>query len=178
MIYLSSPLTPSDWISILDIGLTSVIGIWIGVSVQKNLTTNRAVKEYFINENSEIRNDYIKFIDELYASKLSSEQIKEWFRLMTIKLNTFEGFMKNEYIISPELLSIHNQLKHMLTGSDDFNDQYRSAHITFCSQVKEDILRYRTSLSNSFTKLILEINRANRRYFCKNKYGQNNTNNH
>ncbi len=164
--------TLSNWISILDIFITSIIGVWIGVSVQRNLTTNRAVKEYFINENRNIKEKYNKFMNDLYCNRISSEQIKEWFKIMTIKINTFEGFIANEYKLKPEISNIHNNLKYMITDSEDFNTQYKNKQIKFSAITKNEILMFHSDLSNSLTKLIIEINRANRKYLCKNKYGQ------
>lgn len=168
-------MTTTDWITILDIVITSTIGIWIGVSVQKNLTTNRAVKEYFINENRDIKEKYNKFMNDLYSNHISSEQIKEWFKIMTIKINTFEGFITNEYRLKPEISSVHNNLKYMITGSDDFNTQYKEKYITFSNSTKNEILLFHTDLSNCLTKLVIETNRANRKYLCRNKYGQHTT---
>lgn len=168
-------LTTSDWIAVFNILITSVIGVWIGVSVQKNLTTNRAVKEYFINENKDIKERYNKFMNDLYTNHLSSEKIKEWFKIMTIKINTFEGFIKNEYQLKPEILSIHNDLKYMITATEDFNTQYKKEFIVFSNNTKNDILLFHTDISNSLTKLVIETNRANRKYFCRNKYGQHTT---
>ncbi len=163
-------LTTSDWITVLDIIVTSVIGVWIGVSVQKNLTTNRAVKEYFINENKDIKEKYNKFMNELYSNHLSSEKIKEWFKIMTIKISIFEFFITNEYKLKSEILQNHNSLKHMITATEDFNAQYKKEHITFSNNTKNDILLFHTDISNSLTKLVIETNRANRKYLCRNKY--------
>jgi hypothetical protein len=168
-------LTTSDWIAVLNILITSFIGVWIGVSVQKNLTTNRAVKEYFINENKDIKEKYNKFMNDLYSNRLSSEKIKEWFKIMTIKISTFEGFITNEYKLKPDIINIHNSLKYMITATEDFNTQYKKEYITFSNSTKNDILLFHTDISNSLTKLVIETNRANRKYLCRNKYGQHTT---
>jgi hypothetical protein len=91
---------------------------------------------------------------------------------MTIKINTFEGFITNEYKLSPEILIIHNSLKYMITATEDFNTQYKSEQIKFSNSTKNDILLYHTDLSNSLTRLVVETNRANRKYLCRKKYGQ------
>lgn len=165
-------LSTSDWISILNILITSIIGIWIGVSVQKNLTTNRAVKEYFINENRDIKEKYNEFMNDLYFNHSSSEQIKEWFKIMTIKINTFEGFITNEYRLNPEISSIHNNLKYMITDSDDFNTQYNEKYIAFSKSTKNEILSFHADLLNCLTKHVIETHRANRKYLCRIRYGQ------
>jgi len=171
-------LTISDWIAVLNILITSFIGVWIGVSVQKNLTTNRAVKEYFINENKDIKEKYNKFMNDLYSNRLPSEKIKEWFKIMTIKISTFEGFITNEYKLKPEIINIHNSLKYMITATEDFNTQYKKEHITFSNSTKNDILLFHTDISNSLTKLVIETNRANRKYLYRHKYGQHTTKAH
>ena len=163
-------LTHTELIGIANIFVTLSIGSWIGFSVQKNLTTNRAVKEYFINENKDIKDKYNKFINDLYTCKISSEQIKEWFKVMTIKINTFEGFIQDEYKVKPDISTVHNNIKYHLTGSDEFNTQYKNAKITFSSTTKNEILSFHSHLSYNLTKMIIDINKANRKKFCKKKY--------
>jgi hypothetical protein len=60
----------------------------------------------------------------------------------------------------------------MITATDDFNTQYKKQSITFSNNTKNEILLFHTDISNSLTKLVIETNRANRKFFCRKKYGQ------
>lgn len=42
-------LCKSDWISVCNLIVTSAIGIWLALIVQKNFTINRAIKDYYIH---------------------------------------------------------------------------------------------------------------------------------
>lgn len=157
----------SDWISVVDIIVTSFIGIWIGVLVQKNITTNRAVKEYFISENRYICDKYRKFMNDLYSNKTSAKSIQEWFKIMTIKIHSYDTFLKNEYKIDSTILEIHNELKYYITASYDFNTQYTKKTIELSNEMKTKILSFHHDLTNCLTRLILDTNKAKRRYFKK-----------
>lgn len=43
-------LCKSDWISVCNLIVTSAIGIWLALIVQKNFTINRAIKDYSRNK--------------------------------------------------------------------------------------------------------------------------------
>src|ERR1035437_4576625 len=114
----------SDWISITNIVVTSLIGLWIGISVRRNFTISRAVKDYFILECHEIKKDYREFLNCLYKDSKSSKSIIEWFKIMTIKIDIFENFLKDEFKVNPNMLQSHNKLKQYITETEEFNESY------------------------------------------------------
>lgn len=54
-------LCKSDWISVCNLIVTSAIGIWLALIVQKNFTINRAIKDYYIQEIKDVRKLYVDF---------------------------------------------------------------------------------------------------------------------
>ena len=86
-------LQPPDWISIVNIIITSVIGVWIAVAVQNNLTKSRYLKEYFINEIKEIRDLYKSFVNHLYVGDKSAKDVKEWFKIMSERVQNLDKFL-------------------------------------------------------------------------------------
>ncbi len=156
-------LQPSDWISIANIFVTSIIGIWIGVGVHNTLTTNRAVKDYFISEIKDIRLKYQEFFNKVYANKVSAKFIQNWFKIFTIKINVCTAFLQNEYKVQSDFLSAHNELKRYLTETDEFNDQYKADTIQFTRFTKERLIENHNKLSTDLTRLVIEINKAKRK---------------
>ena len=59
-------LCKSDWISVCNLIVTSFIGIWLALIVQKNFTINRAIKDYYIQEVKDVRKLYV----EMYSAGL------------------------------------------------------------------------------------------------------------
>ena len=152
----------SDWISIASIVVTSTLGLWIGVSVRKNFTINRSVKDYFILECQEIKKLYGTFLNCLYQNKTSSKSAIEWFKIMTIKIDIFEKFLKEEFIVDPKILQTHNKLKQYITETDEFNEMYNKPTFELTSPIKRKIVEIHEGFSNELTKVVIQINKARR----------------
>ena len=57
----------SDWIELLGILLTAGIGIWIAKGIQNSVNKTRALRDFFIQELSSLRQDYQGFINSILA---------------------------------------------------------------------------------------------------------------
>lgn len=150
----------SDVIAILDIIITIVIAVWIGVFIQRNFTTVRAVKEYFISENQEIRNNYNTFLDGLYTGNAKANQVQEWFKIMTMRIDIYEDFLKKEFSVHPKMSKHHTRIKILITGSDELNENYKSDSFTLLTPTKMDLHKIHKDFTIAQTKLVVEINKA------------------
>jgi len=161
----------ADWIAILNIVVTSIIGIWIAIAVQNNLTKSRYLKEYFINEVKEIRDLYKQFVNQLYKNKTSAKDIKEWFKIMSERTQNLDKFIREKYRIDNSLIvSKHAEIQKLITSMDDFNEQFKDETVKFSNSSKNDILRLHSELSCVLTQRVIDINSSKNRWRkCKKK---------
>jgi len=162
---MSCSLQISDWIGIAEIIVTSVIGIWIAVAVQNNLTKSRYLKEYFINEVKDIRDLYKSFINQLYRNKISATDIKDWFKIMSERTRTLDKFLHEKYKIDNSLIvQKHAEIQQTITNMDEFNEDYKKKTISFTNSSKNDILKLHSELSCVLTQRVIDINSAKNRW--------------
>jgi len=159
----------SDWIAIVNIVVTTLVGLWIGISVRRNFTINRAVKDYFILECLEIKKGYSNFLNCLYQNSKSSKSIIEWLKIMTIKIDIFEEFLKEEFKVNPQVLKTHNKLKQYITETEEFNDNYKSPNFELTPTIKKNIIEIHEGFSKELTKIVIEINKASKSNNWKKK---------
>lgn len=161
----------SDWIGIAEIIVTSIIGIWIAITVQNNLTKNRYLKEYFINEVKDIRDLYKSFVNRMYKNEISAPDIKDWFKIMSERTQNLDKFLHKKYKINDSLIvSKHAEIQQKITSMDEFNENYQKNVVTFTNSSKNDILKLHSELSCILTQRVIDINSAinRRRWFSKN----------
>lgn len=156
-------------ISLVEIIVTIIIGIWIGVSVQKNLTTNRSVKDYFISESKEIRSRYRNFMNDIWSEKSKAKDIKAWFKIMTIRIDIFEKFLSYEYKLDPDITNYHNIIKKYITDTEEFNKNYKKEFIIFEASTKNDFIKLHRDLIKELTRNVIGINRARRKFHLRKK---------
>ena len=156
-------LNPADWIAIANIIVTALIGLWVVIFVQKKYAINRAVKDYFIAECQEIKTFYAKFLNDLYSQKLTSNNIINWFKVMTIRIEIFESLLCYEFRISPELNNYHSTIKQFVTGTDEFNDQFNKKSVYLSPTTLNEILRHHQEFTIRLSKTVININKAQNR---------------
>ena len=86
----------SDIISIVDIAITTFVGIWLAIGVQRSLTKNRYLREYFINELNNIREEYRSFFVDIYSGALSAKTIKDRLKIMSLRIGSFDKYIHQE----------------------------------------------------------------------------------
>lgn len=153
-------ISTADWINIVSIIITSALGVWIGSTVQRNLTNNRALKEYYIGEIKLINDEYSIFLNCLFKSQSRSKDVQEWFKIMNIKIETIQSSIVQELDILPEVLANHITMKHYVTNTNEFNTCYQENSLILTPQTRNKMLEIHTDLKNSFVKIIIEINRS------------------
>jgi hypothetical protein len=155
----------SDWIAILEIIVTSVIGVWIAIAVQNNLTKSRYLKEYFINEVKDVRDLYKVFVNQLYKSQISSPDIKDWLKIMSERTRTLDKFLHEKYQIDNSLIvQKHAEIQQTITNMDEFNEDYKKKTISFTNSSKNDILKLHSELTCTLTQRVIDINGAKNRW--------------
>ncbi|MCS2520996.1 hypothetical protein [Bacteroides thetaiotaomicron] len=158
--------TTSDWIAIANLFVTSLIGIWLALIVQKNFTINRAIKDYYIQEIKDVRKLYVDFLNNVYKGNCSAKSIKEWLKIMSNRIECIEQSVNASFSIEGNSISkTHSEIQNFITGTDDFNNGYRATKLVFRETTKNEILVYHTKLLKCFTEVVVEINRAKKHGF-------------
>lgn len=157
-------LTSGDVIAICDIAITSAIGVWIACLVQNNITKNRYLKEYYINEIKDIGECYKLFIKELYGNKLAAKDIKEWMKIMSGRITTLNRFVHQSYHIQDSLLlNKHADIQQFITDTDEFNENYNAEVVTFGGSTKNDVLKKHCEVNDVVMQRVIDINNAKRK---------------
>lgn len=153
-----------DIISIADIIITSTIGIWIACLVQNNITKNRYLKEYYISELKDIGECYKLFIKELYEGVLAAKDIKDWLKIMSVRIMSFNDSVHKSYQIKDSLLlDRHSDMQQFITGSDEFNENYKENVVIFEGGTKNEILKKHSELNTVVMQRVIDINNAKKR---------------
>lgn len=149
--------TVGDLISIITLGVT----IWIAIKVQASLTKSRYIREYFIKNIVQYKDDYICFIKKLYNGEVSAKEIKDWLKFMSLNIKSLERFVSGCYDIPKGIFkNSHAEFQQFLTAEEDFNNQYQKDVVTFSSEVKSKLLKYQSEMSEAFNQMVIEINSA------------------
>ena len=138
--------------------ITSIIGLYIAISVQKNITSEKSEKDLLINEITQIKaefkviysgvlNENLNFSDTVFNFKLCSSNLSNLDDLFTICK------IEDKSKIN-DILRTLTEIKILVTGSSivdnkfQINDENKSLFFSFYRKITEQ-----------FFELIVEINR-------------------
>lgn len=154
-------MTTSEKIQIVDILLTGIIGIWLAVIVERNLTKSRFLREYFVEEIKGIRDEYKVFFNDVYKGRNSAVSIKDWLKVMSLRIKNIDSFIHNTYKINNRLIKDkHSEIQRYITGLDEFNNNFSSPSVKFSSTSIHKLLKYNADITKILMQRVIDINKA------------------
>jgi hypothetical protein len=158
---LFNSLSTSDVINLAGIVVNIIIGAAIVFIIQKRLSDDRGVKDYFIKEVCDIKDEYSKFINKLFNSGVTTKHTLEWFKSISTRISQLEHFMEYELQIdSPSILILNRELHQIVTSSTEFNNSFKKTSYSPSNASKNKISDAYKNLKFSFVRAIVIINKA------------------
>lgn len=154
-------LEATDWIAILGVAVNAGLAYWIVRTIQNKLTNKRVLKDHFINEIKEIRNDYKTCLNNLYSNNTHPHRIIPWFKLMNIKVDDLMTIVYTKYKIDKSKLKPYQiDLPDLITNNDDFMAQYNTDKVIFTESSRSQLIKFQQSHTQLFNAIIIAINDA------------------
>ena len=123
------------------------------------------LEDYFINEIKDLRNEYRILFADIQSSKLNSETIKVRVKIISLRIKTIEDYITRYFSIeSSNLKLLHSEFQQFITGTDDFNNQYKKSTINFSDMTITKILEYQKDIVDELTLCVININNASKRF--------------
>lgn len=151
----------SDIIAIVDIVVTAGIGIVVATFIAKGQTKERFLKEYFTKELTDIKDECKSFFDDICYDKQNATDIKTGFKIISMRAQAYEENLKEVFKDAEcNILTNLSKIQLEITGSEEYNEQYKSATVKFSPRLKKIIFEYRSLLLTEFSRTTITINKA------------------
>jgi len=151
-------LDASNWIDIIAIIVNIGLGLWIAISLQNSANNKRVLKDHFIGEIKDIRDNYNDFFNKIETMRPS--EFLPWFKLMNIKLGNISYFIIDRYKINPDTFNPYLiELNNLISNNQDFIAQFSSSSpIVFSNASKIMISKFQQKYYSLFNSVIVTIN--------------------
>lgn len=155
-------LTASDLITVLGIIVNAFLAIWIVRQIQNRLNNKRILKDHFIQEIKDIRNEYRAFLNNLYSNKVLPSEVIPWFKLMNIRINDIMLIINAKHNIQIDIFNPYKiDLKNQITDNTAFINNFISNNpIILASTSKNRFYKFEQRNSHIFNDVIILINDA------------------
>lgn len=151
----------SDTINLISLVVNVLLGILIVYLVQKGLSDDRGVKDFFIDDIKNIADEYKKFVNTLLRGKSSAAFIIDWFKTISVRLTHLEFFLENDLGVSDlTIQKLNREIHKVVTDSEEFNSQFYRKNVKLSPVVKVKLLEAHKNLKHSIINAVLKVNRA------------------
>ena len=89
----------SDFLAIIDILVTVLIGFVITHMVSVRDSRTRAIKDYYIQELADIKSEINEFYSNLFKGELSSQEIIGWYSAIRNRIDNFDNAVRKTFKI-------------------------------------------------------------------------------
>ena len=157
MIFMST----SDWLTLADIIITAVVGIWIATTIQTNFAKTRALKDYFISELTVLQSDYRDFVSKIWNSELDAKSIKDTFKILSARIDTLNDLMHKTFKINNAIIKdAHVKFQQELTGVEELGEQYNERFVTLLNTTKTMLMPLHNKIIEAITERVIDINKS------------------
>lgn len=153
-------LEASDWIDLIAIIVNAILAYWIVKTIQNRLQNKRVLKDHFIKEIKEIRNEYKTCLSNLYSDNTIPSRVLPWFKLMNIRVSDIMMHINEKYAVDKDKLRPYQRdLQELITNNADFMTQFRSTTaVKFSENSKTQMMVFQQNHNKLFNDIIVAIN--------------------
>ena len=157
-----SSMEAAEWIALFGVVVNGALAYWIVRTIQNKLTNKRVLKDHFIEEIKEIRNEYRAYLSALYSNNTHSHLAIPWFKLMNIKVGDLISIIHTKYRVDKDKLKPYQiELRDLITDNEDFKNQYKNNEKTVFSEAsRTELIKFQQSHNQLFNEIIITINDA------------------
>ncbi|PBQ30548.1 hypothetical protein CNR22_01770 [Sphingobacteriaceae bacterium] len=154
-------LEASDWINIIGVLVNAGLGLWVVLTIQSRATNRRILKDHFISEVKNIRDEYKEFLSKLYGNSIAPKTVVPWFKLMNVKAADLLNLLDQRYSIHKKMLDAYQvELRELITNSPEFNAQFNNTRLELSVDLQNKVIRFQQNSSYVFNHIITKINDA------------------
>lgn len=149
----------SDFLAILDIVVTVLIGFVITHMFSVRDSRTRAIKDYYIQELASIKSEIDDFYSKLFKGELEAKDIIGWHSGVRNRVENYDNAVRKafkiyEANIGQELFRNYK----IITSKDDFNANFNKGKIVFKAPAKIAIGKNQKELYMLIERTLYDVN--------------------
>lgn len=160
----------SEFLSILDIVVTVLIGFVITHMVSVRDSRTRAIKDYYIQELSAIKVEINVFYSKIFKGELAAKDIICWYKILKNKVDCIEKSVKKTFsIYDPSIAeTLFSNFKH-ISSTEDFNNNFDKDKVGFNGVTIKEFGCELRELSETIEQTLYDINNSSSQDYLHRK---------
>jgi len=151
----------SELLSLVEIGVTILVGYYLSHWVSVRDSQTRALKDYYIDMLKQIKAYVDDFWDKLFRGELNAREISDWYGKHQESLTCFdEGLRLALPIHKRSLEDVVNDIHEAVTGAEYFNDHFRDRKYQLNNEERVKLSKLRNLVDKSFNEYLVQINNS------------------
>lgn len=161
----------SDYLAILDIVVTVLIGFVITHIVSVRDSRTRAIKDYYIQELTGIKMELNDFYSRLFKGELTAREIIGWYSGIRNRIDNFDHAVRKTFTIYEANIAERLFFNYKnITNTSEFNTYYYRGKIEFKAHTKNDIGKNQKRLYVLIERTLYDINNVSGKDYISRKW--------
>ena len=154
-----------DWFCVANTLITLagwVITLYIAVSINRKLDSERTLKNHFIEEVKVIRGLEEAIFNYILSDKVKPQQLRSMMGNLNTNVGDLMNLLKTQYGIDDGfLMAFQWKYSQLITDDESFTSNYKgNKEFKFAQQLLKNFTGYRSDKLHLFNDLIVVINNA------------------
>lgn len=161
-------LSVSDWLQLsylcltaLSITVTAWVALWVAQKVQRQIDTDKTLRNHFANEITEVRSETRKLIELLISEKtISAVEMKRKHYSLQLHINDLLRFLNQRYSIDKKnyLKAYRSTILALLEKAPNYIANYSSATpISLADSTKKELHSLSLKNDHLFNEILLKL---------------------
>lgn len=147
------------WLSLVVSIAGVLVTCWLAVSVQSGFNNRRILKDHFIREILEIRQEYLDLLRRLQVGDVFAKEVTFLFQQINIRVEDLMPILVEQFKLTQNFRDYHINILSTVTEIPEYTTKFRGNGKVFLRKDSKEILQ--SAHANNmgvFTKVIIEIN--------------------
>lgn len=149
----------SNLIALGSILVDLLIAVYITIVVNRRLSSDREIRNYFIKEVEREKDLHNIFWEDFENSAMKLQDVLSWFKRRNMESAALmNAYCEKKRKVTSRLDTYVQKMRNFIDETDWMKNPQRNGHHKISAQDKRDIIRFKTENALVFHKLISDIN--------------------
>lgn len=154
----------SDFLSLVNIGVTLVVGFYLTHWLSVRDSRHRALKDFYIDEVKSLSEEIGEIFKKLKSGGITGEQFVQWFNSIERRLDILDADIKIAFpVFCESLYDPVFEAHRIISNSDDFNNFFRTENHIYNAETTNLIVENEERIYKSIHSVVSNINECPKR---------------
>ena len=157
LIYFSIEFGTSDKVLIFNTVINAGVLLFVSTFLAKHQHNSKSLKEHFVGQIKEYKNEYVLFVSNIFSGELSKKQINSSFKKFSEDFNNSQLFIKKVFEYETFIQVKNRKIHFLLCNNDKFDMLKPDENLVITPEKRSKVAKELKEFKHLLENLMVEI---------------------